>query len=142
MLLEGNVVQRFVVQKKNPGWGQQRRTPAQGSLPWCEPHYSGSCGWLGALVICCNSPSCQVHIHKLSAICLISGKVGTIRPSEHSYCFGCNKLARLMDHLRRRQGGAERSGDLLKLPATTAGRMKNQEQLVRRGKVMVVLLKR
>lgn len=46
-LLGRNEVKVFTVQENNPGWCQQERTSAQGSLPGCESLHRAMVGSLG-----------------------------------------------------------------------------------------------
>lgn len=65
-------------------------------------------------MVCGDSPGDKClgrrFLHKCSAICLLSGKVGTLRSSESPHCFGCNELARPMDHFKK-EAGQSREGE-------------------------------
>lgn len=72
-----------------------------------------------------RTPRLQTLSNVYITIVMVPSKVGTIRSSEHSYCFGCNELVRQMDRLYKKEPVCRRRGEkewgLDKLPTTTAG---------------------
>lgn len=107
----------LAVQKKNPGWGHQGRTLAQGSLTWFEspnramvaPEGSLEIWWSVVIVLAVKHTG-SPFLHKFSKMFTVwYGQHHEIIRTFLQFC--CEEVARLMDHSIRRQGSAEKGGE-------------------------------